>query len=131
MATAFTLKKIWLWMKEHWQVPFLVAWTILVYVLTRRNTDAMMEVVEAKRDSYKKQVEILKAAHNDEILKRDDLSKRYQETIRKLEKEFESKKEQLTETQKNEIKEVVIKSKGNSDEIKRKIQEEFGFVLVE
>ena len=126
-----TLKKSWVWLKEHWQIPFLVAWTIMVYILTRRNTDAMLEVVEAKRESYKKQIEALRKSHNDEILKRNNLSKKYEEALQLMEEEFESEKRKLTESQKNAIKEVVIKSKGNTDEIKKKIQKEFGFNFVE
>ena len=126
-----SLKKAWVWLKQHWQVPFLLVWTIVVYILTRRNTDAMLEVVEAKRDSYKRQVEILRKSHNDEILERNNLSKKYEEALENLEKRFELEKRSLTESQKNDIKEVVIKSKGNPDEIKRKIQKEFGFTYVE
>tara|TARA_B100000214_G_scaffold53891_2_gene34343 strand:- start:4728 stop:5132 length:405 start_codon:yes stop_codon:yes gene_type:complete len=126
-----SLKKSYLWLKEHWQIPFLVVWTVIVYVLTRRNTDALLEVVEAKRDSYKEQVEILRKSHNDEILKRNKLSAKYDRAITLLEEEFKKDKKKLTESQKNDIKEVVIKSKGNSNEIKRKIQEEFGFTLVD
>ena len=123
--------KAWLWLKQHWQIPFLAAWTIAVYILTKRNTDAMLEVMEAKRDSYKKQLEVLRKSHNDEIIKRNNLSKKYEEALEELEKQYEIEKRKLTESQKNDIKEVVIKSKGNSDEIKKKIQEEFGFVFVE
>ena len=70
-----TALKSWLWLKEHWQIPFLLVWTVVVYVLTKRNTDAMLEVVDAKRDSYKKQIEVLRKSHNDEIMKRNNLSK--------------------------------------------------------
>tara|TARA_B100001094_G_C18089499_1_gene749624 strand:+ start:1035 stop:1310 length:276 start_codon:yes stop_codon:yes gene_type:complete len=91
----------------------------------------MLEVLEAKRDSYRRQLEVLRTSHNDEILKRNALSDKYRETLEELQKEFENKKKELTNRQKNDIKEVVIKSKGNPDEIKRKIKKEFGFVFVE
>lgn len=123
--------KAWLWLKQHWQIPLLVVWTLAVYILTRRNTDAMLEVIGAKRDSYRKQLEVLRRTHNDEIIKRNNLSRRYEETLEELEKQYEIAKRKLTESQKNDIKEVVIKSKGNSDEIKKKIQKEFGFNFVE
>jgi len=126
-----TVLKSWLWLKEHWQIPFLLVWTVVVYVLTKRNTDAMLEVVEAKRDSYKKQIEVLRKSHNDEIMKRNNLSKKYEEILKEMKKEYEIDKRELTESQKNDIKEVVIKSKGNPDEIKKKIQEEFGFTHIE
>ena len=125
------LKRCYIWLKEYWQVPFLVFWTILVYVMTRRNTEALIEVVETRKESYKKQIEVLKRNHNDELLKRDKLLSSYQDTISELEKKYLEKKEKLTELQKNEIKEIVIKSKGNPDEIKKRIQEEFGIFYVD
>ena len=125
------LKKTWLWLKEHWQVPFLIIWTVLVYILSRRNTDALLDVIEAKRDSYKRQLEVLRKSHNEEILKRDKLTREYEEALRLVEKSFEEKEEKLTEAQKNEIREVIIKSKGNPSEIKKKIEEEFGFKFVD
>ena len=135
MMTWALFKKVtlqaWLWVKEHWQIPFLIIWTIAVHILTKRNTDAMLEVVEAKRDSYKKQVEVLRKSHNDEIIRRNNLSKKYEEALEEMEKQYEVEKRKLTEAQKNDIKEVVIKSKGNSDDIKKRIQEEFGFTLIE
>ena len=126
-----SLGKFWLWLKEHWQLPFLLVWTLVVYILTRRNTDALLEVVEAKRDSYRKQLEVLRASHNDEILKREKLSEKYEETLEKIEENFEKREAELTDLQKNDIKEVVIKSKGNPDEIRKKIEEEFGFSFVD
>ena len=125
------LCKSWVWLKEHWQIPFLLAWTIAVHILTRRNTDAMIEVIEAKKDSYKKQVEVLKRSHNDEILKRNGLIEQYESTIKKIEKRYEQEKKELSEKEKALVKEVVAKSKGNTDEIREKIEKEFGFEFVE
>ena len=80
-----------LWIREHWQIPFLVVWTIVVYVLTRRNTDALLEVVEAKKESYRKQLEVLRESHNDEILKRDKLFQRYENALQEVEEKFKEK----------------------------------------
>ena len=120
-----------LWIREHWQIPFLVVWTIVVYVLTRRNTDALLEVVEAKKESYRKQLEVLRESHNDEILKRDKLFQRYENALQEVEEKFKEKEKELTESHKSEIKEVVTKSKGDPDEIRKRIEEEFGFKFVE
>ena len=125
-----TLKKCYIWLKEYWQIPFMILWTVLVYVMTRRNTDALMEVIETRKESYKKQIEVLKKSHYDELLKRDELLLLYQDAIKKIEDDYRLKKIELTKSQKNEIKKIVVKSKGNPDEIKKKIQDQFGFTLV-
>ena len=126
-----SLKKCYIWLKEYWQVPFIVFWTILVYVVTRRNTDALVEVIHSRKESYKKQIETLKKSHADELLKRDKLLVTYQDAIIELESKYLQQEKQLSETQKEEVKQIVIKSKGNPDEIKKRIQKEFGFQFVE
>ena len=131
LSFKMTVKKIWAWTRAHWQIPFLVAWSLLIWILTRKNVEAMTEVMDARHRSYEKQLEILRTTHNDEILKRDNLIKEYQDSLDKIELKYKEKKKDLSEVQKNDIKEVVIKSKGNPDEIKKRIQEEFGFNLVE
>tara|TARA_Y100000114_G_C11714430_1_gene305202 strand:- start:702 stop:1127 length:426 start_codon:yes stop_codon:yes gene_type:complete len=125
------LKKCYIWLKEYWQIPFLVFWSILVYIMTRRNTEALVEVLETRKESYKKQMEILKNNHNNELLRRDRLLATYQEALDKLEKKYLDRKEELTDLQKNQVKEIVIKSKGNPEEIKKIIQEEFGIFYVD
>jgi hypothetical protein len=91
----------------------------------------MLEVIEAKRDSYKKQIEVLRRSHNKEILKRDGLIEQYEETIAKIEKTYAEEKKELSRREKEIIKEVVVKSKGNVDEIKQKIEKEFGLQFME
>jgi len=124
-------KKSWIWIKEHWQIPFLFLWTVGVWIVARRNTDAMLEVINAKKDSYKKQLEVLKDSHSREILERDRLMQHYEDALKKVEADFVKNKEELTNAHKNSIKEVVIKSKGNPDEIRKRIEEEFGIRYVE
>ncbi len=125
------IKKSFVWIKQHWQVPFIMVWTLVVYLFTRRNTDAMLEVMQAKRDSYKRQIEILRESHNDEILKREALTREYELALARVEQEFAKKSKELSKEQKTDIKEVVIKAKGNPDEINRKIEKEFGFKFVD
>mgnify|MGYP003116849225 FL=1 len=68
LAIKTAVCKSWLWLKEHWQFPILLLWTIFVFVFSRRNSEAMLEVMEAKKNSYRKQITILNEKHATEIL---------------------------------------------------------------
>ena len=125
------LKEAWIWLKAHWQIPFLLAWTIVVWVLTRRNSDAIIEVLEAKKKSYEKQIEVLNETHADELLKRDKLLDQYNETVKKIEDEWKLGKLKLSKEQQEGIKKFVLESKGNPDEIKKKIEDAFGFTYTD
>jgi hypothetical protein len=121
-----TFKKAWVWLKTYWQVPFLLVWTLVIYLFARRNTDALLEVLEIKKQSHKEEVEALNKSHKDEILKLKGIQAEYLKTIEQLESKFEEQQRKLSEKQVEHVKEVVIKSKGNPEEIKRKIENEFG-----
>ena len=55
----------------------------------------------------------------------------YENLMNSVERKFLEKSKKLTEKQKNDLKDVIIKSKGNPDEIRKRIEEEFGFRFVE
>jgi hypothetical protein len=102
-----------------------------VYVLSKRNTDALVEVMEARKESYEKQINELKIRHNNEIIERDRLIKQYHETVSAIEKKYEEQQKKLKAKEKRKIKEIVEKSKGEPDVIKAEIEKSFGFVFVD
>ena len=124
-------KKAWEWLKENWQLPFIFGWTIIIWILTRRNSQAIIEVLEAKNESHKKQIKALKETHMDELLKRDQLLDTYQQTVEKIKRDFEFGKLKLSQEQEEEIKKFVVDSKGNPDEIREKIESTFGFTYTD
>lgn len=126
-----SLKSCWLWLKAYWQVPLLIIWSVVVYVLSKRNTDALVEVMEARKESYEKQINELKTRHNNEIIERDRLINQYHETVSAIEKKYEEQKKKLKTKEKRKIKEIVKKSKGEPDVIKAEIEKSFGFVFVD
>ena len=131
LSTKTFFKACWLWIRTYWQVPFIIFWTILVYLFARRNTDALLEVLEAKKSSHKDEIESLKRLHKDEILRLKGLQEQYVKTIQELEGKFKAQEKQLSKKQVEDVKDIVIKSKGNPEEIKRKIEDEFGIKFKE
>jgi len=131
LATKALLETSWVWIKEHWQIPFLLVWTIIVWAMSRGNVEAVTAVMEAKKESYKKQIDALKVSHAQEIKKREELHLKYRETIATIEEEFEIKEEELSNLKKKKIKEIIKDSKDKPDEINKKIEDLFGFTRVD
>lgn len=130
LAIKLFLKRVWSFLKEHWQIPFMIVWTIITVILSRRNTDALKDVINAKQKSHKKEVETLKRIHKDEVLRLKNLQQQYVETIKQLEEKFQEQNQELSEKHVEDVKEIVIKSKGNPEDIKRKIESEFGIKFI-
>lgn len=122
--------KAWLWLKTYWYFPAIVLWSIIVYIFSRRNSDAIIETLNARKESYKKQIDTINSVHRDEIIKRERLIREYENTISALDEAYREKKEKLTELQKEKVKDVIIKSRKQPDEIIKRIEEEFGIKYV-
>ena len=130
LATKAFLSKFWTWLKTYWYFPAIVLWSVIIYVFSRRNSDALIETLNAKKESYRKQIDIINSAHKDEILKRENLIREYESTISALDEAYREKKKKLTEMQKEKVKDVIIKSRKKPENIIKKIEEEFGIKYV-
>ena len=121
-------KRAYLFIKEYWQVPFLVIWTLLIYVFSRRNTDALVEVLAAKKKSHAEQIKLLKKQHKDEIMERDRLISQYHETVSAIEQKYKEQKKILSSKEKSRIKQIIKDSKGEPEIVKAEIEKAFGFI---
>lgn len=131
LAITQGFEKTWTWLKENWKIPAIIMYTLVVGILFRRNSDALKESLDAKRRSYEEQVAVLRKTHNEEILKRDGLIEEYEKIVEKINKDFEAKSRALKEEEKEEIKEILVKSRKKPEEVKKKIEDLFGFKYVE
>jgi len=123
--------KVWLWLKHYWQLPFLILWTLVVYSFARRNTEALIDVMSARKDSYDKQVKELKVRHEYEIIERNRLIQEYHDAVARIEMKYKEQERRLTRKEKIRVKEIIKKSKGKPDVIKREIEKSFGFTYVD
>ena len=87
LATKAFLKKAWTWLKHNWYVPLIIVYTLFLWVLFRRKDEAL-KVLEIRSESYKAQIETINKIHAEEIKKRDEILKKYAETVKKLEDEY-------------------------------------------
>jgi len=120
--------KSWVWLKENWKVPFVVAYTIVVWILARGNIDAVKDVLEARKKAHVDEVNSLKERHKEELELRDQSIKEYQEAVRRVEEEFKKRGEKLEEVHREKIKEI---TSSDPSLVREKIEEEFGFTYVE
>ena len=123
----FKIKIFWACLKKNWKAAALAIWSILVWFISRRNSSAAIEAMEANKKSYEKQIKSLKRQHVVEVKKREELRLKYEETLAKIEEKYKKKKEHLSKVEKKKVKEIVEKAKDNPDEINKKIEDLFGF----
>ena len=113
-------------MKENWKVPLFIIWSVVVWMISRKNAQAALDVLNAKKESYDKQIITLKENHKKELSKRDKLIKQYHDTIEKIEIKYAEKDKILTQANKQRVKQIIEKTNGDPDAVKQKIEELFG-----
>ena len=131
MTAMLVLKKAWVWLKEYWQIPAVILYTIIMAIVFRRNTKALEDTLAARKESYEAQLKTLRSLHEEEIMKRDGLIEEYQLIVSKLEEDFKRKEKTLTDDHKEKVKRLLIESKEDPAKVRERIKSMFGFEYVE
>jgi len=124
-------KKVWYFFKTYWYIPLLISWAIIAWLVFRNSGMNIADILLAAEESYRGQIDVLNEAHDAEIKKRDEILKRYQETIEKLEEDRKQKNEELLNKEKRLIKELAEKYHSDPEAYAREIADKFGFEYVE
>lgn len=120
-------KKIWLWCKHHWKILAIALWTLVVFVVARKNVRAYKKVLDTTLENYKKEVEVLENSHKEEIRKRDEAIQKHNDNIRKLEEKYAGNKQELDLQKRSRYLELVKMYKSDPESINKILEEEFGF----
>ena len=75
IAFKFSVKKTWLWLKTYWYVPLVLLYTLVLWLVFRKDGAAAIGALEIKSDSYKKQIDVINKTHEAEIKKKEELNK--------------------------------------------------------
>ena len=128
LAVTELFSKSWEWLRENWKVPLVLIYTVVVWIIARGNTGALRDVLEARKEAHKEEIETLRINHKHELEQRDRSIEEYQKAMLRVEEEFHKRGEQIEETHKRRVKEITSAS---PDKIREKIEKEFGFKYVE
>ena len=120
-------KKIWVWCKHHWKILALALWTLVVFLIARKNVRAYKKVLGTTIENYKKEVEVLENSHKEEVRKRDEAVKKHNDDIKKLEEKYAGDKEELSVERRSRYLELVKMYDSDPNSINEILQKEFGF----
>ena len=120
-------KKIWVWCKHHWKILALALWTLVVFLIARKNVRAYKKVLDTTIENYKKEVEVLENSHKEEVRKRDEAVKKHNDDIKKLEEKYAGDKEELSVERRSRYLELVKMYDSDPNSINEILQKEFGF----
>jgi hypothetical protein len=117
-------KKVWAWVKHNWYAPFIIIYTIVLWIMFRRK-DAALDVLETRNSSYKAQIEAINDSHKEEIKKRNEVIEKYTSVINDLQEKYDNDKKELTAEKRKEIKRIVEKYYNKEDELAKLLADKF------
>ena len=121
------LTKAWVWTKHHWKIVAISAWTLFVWLMSRKNVEMYKKILENTIDNYKKEMEVLQNSNEKEKEQTQEALKLRDESLARLEKEFENREEALSLDRRARYLELLETLSDNPEEANRAIEEEFGF----
>ena len=125
------LTKAWVWTKHHWKIVAISAWTLFVWLMSRKNVAMYKKILENTIDNYKKEMEVLQNSNEKEKEQTQEALKLRDESLARLEKEFENREEELSLEKRTRYLELLETLSEDPEMANRTIEEEFGFTYEE
>ena len=121
------LTKAWVWTKHHWKIVAISAWTLFVWLMSRKNVAMYKKILENTIDNYKKEMEVLQNSNEKEKEQTQEALKLRDESLARLEKEFENREESLSFEKRARYLELLETLSEDPEMANKAIEEEFGF----
>jgi hypothetical protein len=116
------LKKIWVWLKHHWYVPLAVVLGLVCLVLCPFSAKSKyFQLLLNTRYNYKKEIDIINKNNEIEKEKTMDAIKRHQESLAKVEEDFNVKMDELPKKEKKRVEAIVKEYDNDPDKLAKEI----------
>ena len=125
------LTKAWVWTKHHWKIVAISAWTLFVWLMSRKNVAMYKKILENTIHNYKKEMEVLQNSNEKEKEQTQEALRLRDESLARLEREFENREESLSFEKRARYLELLETLSENPEMANRAIEEEFGFTYEE
>tara|TARA_Y100000296_G_C5036374_1_gene187467 strand:- start:22 stop:429 length:408 start_codon:yes stop_codon:yes gene_type:complete len=126
LAFRHGLKKAWSWVQHYWYVPALLLYTLVLMIVFRRDGSAPLEVLNASRESHRKQVEVINEAHTTEIQKREKILRQYNKIMENVETEHDETMAKMDKDKKRRVKDLVTRHHDDPEQLTQLLKLTFG-----
>ena len=131
LAAKTFLKKAWVFTKTYWYLPALLIYTFFVVHFFRKDAGRVTEVMKSSTKRYEEEIKVIKDSHETEIKKRDEITKKYSDTLEAVERDYQEKQLDLDKKKKKKIRDLVEKYHDDHESLAKEISEKFGIEYVE
>jgi len=126
MLTALFWKKVWVWIKHHWYIP-VIFFLIVIFSLSKSTLkNKLYKLMANQKDLYEKEKKLIVDTEAKKQIDKEQVRKRHEDLLRRLDEEHNLKLEKLKEDKKEELSELVEKHKGDETELAKRIADALG-----
>ena len=126
MVARVWASKAWAFIKKYWQVFAGLVYALVVWLVFRGEAKRVREVLEVANKTHAEELEILNATHAKEIQLREEAVAQYEEIIAQIEKDYENRKEELSDKKREEVKQLVAENSEDPSNLSKLLAERFG-----
>ena len=117
MLTVIFWKQAWIWLKNYWYWPVIVVLLLTTVVAGSGLRDKFFDLLFKQRESYEKELEVLKREQAVKENKTEEITKDYTEELKLIEKEHKIKVDELEKEKQEELIEMVRVNKDKPDKL--------------
>ena len=130
LAVKAFFKKAWCFIKKYWKYLLAIFCGMGVLLYFRGAPQKAKDILDNAKDSFDKQIDVINKAHTEEINKRNEITKKYNETIEMIEENYSENKKELSNQKKKRVKEILNKHHNNPGSLAFLLSKEFGIKYI-
>ena len=116
------LKKILVWLKHHWYIPLAVVFGLVCLIFFPKSVKSRyFQMLLNTRYNYRKQIDIINKNNELEKEKTMDAIRRHQESLAKVEEDFNVKMNELPKKEKKRVEAIVKEFNNDPDKLAEEI----------
>jgi len=122
-------KKFWAWVKKNWKLFVGMAIPIVLVVVFRKKID-LSKILTRIQDDHYRELDLIESAREEELRKLRLADKKYLETVREIETQYEKQLDALDALERERIQEILYESGNDADELTQMLAEKFKFRVI-
>lgn len=133
------LTKVWnwiqqagAWLKGNWTLLLLLVGMVYTLILTKNKSslyDQLMREFRDQQERNRKDLEELRKIQQDQIQKQQEIDRKYQEVVAKIERDYQDQLRALTAQKERELREIISRNRDDPSAMATEINGLFGIPL--
>lgn len=126
-----TIKKVWLWLKAYWYVPFVAIATLFFFIISRdKKIIDWNAILDSIKSSHQKEIENLERSFQFEKAAQERALRRARDVERQIYEEYERNDRQIDKQKQKRITNIIQKLRNDPQALANELEKETGYHVI-